>query len=80
MGATFSSVTSRLVPGLNITGSNEAVTVSWPSSFSWCFLQQNVALSTGPWAASAGVEDNGTLKSLTLPSPGSRLFFRLAQP
>ena len=80
VGATFSSVTSRLVPGLNITGSNEAVTVSWPSSFSWCFLQQNVALSTGPWAASAGVEDNGTLKSLTLPSPAGRLFFRLAQP
>ncbi len=80
VGATFSSVTSGLVPDLNIAGTPEAVTVSWPSSFSWCFLQQNVALSTGPWAASAGVEDNGTQKSLTLPSPAGHLFFRLAQP
>ena len=80
VGATFSAVTARLVPDLNIAGTNDAVTVSWPSSFSWCFLQQNVALSTGPWAAAEGVEDNGTLKSLTVPSPAGHLFCRLAQP
>ena len=68
------------MPGLNIAGSNDAVTVSWPSSFSWCFLQQNAAPGTVPWAASTGVEDNGTLKSLTVPSPAGHLFFRLAQP
>ena len=72
---------SSPAPVLTISQTGSEVVVAWPTAGAagW-FLQQNPALSTGPWMASTGVTDDGTMKRLTIPSAIGRQFFRLALP
>ena len=68
-------------PALAIARSGGTVVVSWPSSAApaWV-LQQKENLASGPWLPSIGVTDNGSEKSLTLPTTAARQFFQLAFP
>jgi hypothetical protein len=67
-------------PPLTIAASGGAVTVSWPTSATGWFLQENANLTSGPWQPSTGVVDTGPVRSLTIPLTSGRKFFRLALP
>jgi len=68
------------VPVLRIERVGHNVIVSWPSSWTNWVLQQSSALTAANWSASSGISDNGTSKSITVPSPIGNLFFRLTHP
>ena len=66
-------------PLLTITHSGSSVIISWPSPSMGFALQQNsnVAIANN-WSAYGGtINDNGTIKSVTLTLPTGNLFFRL---
>ena len=66
-------------PPLNIAHDGNNVVVSWPLT-SGFVLQQNSDLSTAHWTTSGyTISTNGTVESITVPSPNGILFFRLKQ-
>jgi hypothetical protein len=71
-------------PPLNINPSGSGIQVSWPSASAGWSLQQNPNLTTMPWGPGGysgyTISDDGTTKSLTIPSPPGNLFFRLFHP
>lgn len=67
-------------PKLTVTPFEVSSVVTWPSSWTNWTLQQNPDLTTTNWSPSLGVADDGTNKSLSIPSPTNNLFFRLAAP
>ena len=60
---------------------NNTVTVSWPSPSTGFVLQQNNnANNVAGWSTFGGtINDNGTIKSMTISPPTGNLFFRLKQ-
>ena len=78
----FPSPTST--PPLIITPSGLEMLVSWPSASPGWSLQQNPDLTTANWGPSGyngyGISDDGTNKSLMLPTTLGNLFFRLLHP
>jgi len=84
MGSLAGPVTFAVLPdapSLSITSSNNVVVVSWPSTSTGFFLQQNNQLNTTNWVTPMEtVTDTGILKFITVdPAVGSR-FFRLFKP
>jgi len=68
-------------PTLTITRMGHSAKVSWPSPSTGFVLQQNSNLVTTNWPASGfTISDDGTSKSITIPSPEGNLFFRLSHP
>ena len=67
------------LPVLTAIQSGSSVIVSWPSAYKGFALQQNSGLpNTSGWQATTyPVTDNGTNKSIAVPSPTPRLLFRL---
>lgn len=65
-------------PLLTITPSGANVIISWPSPSSGFGLQENPDLNPANWSAVPSTNnDNGTIKSITVPArPGNR-FYRL---
>lgn len=65
-------------PLLTITPSGANVIISWPSPSSGSGLQENLDLNPANWSAVPSTNnDNGTIKSITVPArPGNR-FYRL---
>ncbi|HEV2435158.1 MAG TPA: VCBS repeat-containing protein [Verrucomicrobiae bacterium] len=67
---------------INLQGNN--MRVSWPSASAGWSLQQNPNLTTSQWGPSGyggyGISDDGTNKSLTMPSTPGNSFFRLLHP
>jgi hypothetical protein len=79
----FSTPSQLIAPSLTIqlTSSN-TVAVSWPSPSAGFALQQNTnGVSSANWSSiTAGIQDDGTIKSMTVStSPGSS-FYRLFKP
>jgi FG-GAP-like repeat/FG-GAP repeat len=78
----FSPPTST--PPLTIIPSGLGMQVSWPSDAPGWSLQQNPDLITANWGPSGysgfNILDDGTNKSLTLPTTQGSLFFRLLHP
>jgi len=68
------------IPTLTIKNTSSGVVVSWPSSWTNWALLQNSNLATPNWSGSLGISDDGTNKSLSLPSPIDSQFFRLSCP
>jgi hypothetical protein len=69
------------VPRLTINSIGNGVVVTWASSWTNWTLLQNSNLVTTNWSVSSGILDDGTNKSLTLPSTThSQFFFRLSNP
>ena len=66
-------------PSLSIRRSGSSVIVSWPSSAAGFVLEQNASVANAAgWSASGySIADDGTNKSIILPSPAGKLFFRL---
>jgi hypothetical protein len=81
-GGFWSLIAAVQTPGaplLTVTHSGNSVIISWPSASPGFALQQNsnVANASG-WSGYGGtINDNGTIKSVTLISPTGNLFFRL---
>ncbi len=73
------SIGTRLLPTLTGTVSGSDVVVSWPSLFTGFAVQTNADLgNAGGWQSAAfSIRDDGTNKSITVPSPTDTLFFRL---
>jgi hypothetical protein len=68
-------------PTLVVTHSGNSVKVSWPSPSSGFVLQQNSNLTTTNWPITGfTISDDGTNKSVNIPSPAGSLFFRLSHP
>jgi hypothetical protein len=69
-------------PTLTITPSGDSVIISWPSPSTGYLLQQNGNLAnTNGWSAYGGtVNDNGTIKSVTIGPTGGNWFYRLLKP
>jgi hypothetical protein len=68
-------------PTLSVTQLGNTVKVSWPSPSTGFVLQQNSNLTTTNWPTSGfAISDDGTNKSISLPSPAGNLFFRLSHP
>jgi hypothetical protein len=69
-------------PVINPLG--KGLKVSWPSASAGWSLQQNPDLTTTRWGPSGysgyTISDDGTNKSLTIPSQPGNLFFRLLHP
>jgi uncharacterized protein YcnI len=63
------------------TGTN-AVMVSWPSPSTGWTLQQNTnSVSSVNWSnVTSGIQDNGTIKYLTVPPTVGNRFYRLESP
>lgn len=80
--STFPPPTSR--PTLNLKPSGSSILVSWPSSSAGWSLQQNSILTDTNWSPSGysgyDIVDDGTNKSLTIPTPSGSLFFRMLHP
>lgn len=81
-GGFWSLISVEQTPGaplLTITRVGNAVVVSWPSSETGWVLQQNSNLGTANWTISGyTVNDDGTIKSIIIPSTTGSLFFRLS--
>jgi len=81
-GTIFSPAASP--PPLAITPSGLGMQVSWPSASPGWSLQQNPDLATANWGPSGysgyNILDDGTNKSLTMPTMPGNLFFRLLHP
>jgi FG-GAP-like repeat len=71
-------------PPLTIKPSGLGMQISWPSDSPGWSLQQNPDLTTANWGPSGysgfNISDDGTNKSLTMPSSSGNLFFRLLHP
>jgi uncharacterized protein (DUF2141 family) len=71
-------------PPLTINSLGLGMQVSWPSVSPGWSLEQNSDLTTANWGPSGyngwSIADNGTNKSLTMPSSSGNLFFRLLHP
>jgi FG-GAP-like repeat/FG-GAP repeat/EF hand len=71
-------------PSLTITALGAQTCVSWPLTSPGWSLQQNPDLTTMNWNPSGyngfNISDDGTNKSLTLPTEPGNLFFRLLHP
>jgi hypothetical protein len=70
------------LPAFKVAWTNNTVNVSWPSPSTGFVLQQNDnPANTNGWSTSDyAITDTGTQKSITIPQPTGRLFFRLAKP
>jgi hypothetical protein len=79
---TFPPPTST--PRLTMERAGNVMQVSWPSASAGWSLQQNPDLTAQHWGPSGysgyGISDDGTNKSLTIPSSVGNLFFRLLHP
>ena len=65
-------------PPLTITRTGSSVFVSWPSPSTGFALQQNSNLAITNWTNFTGtVNDDGTNKSITVPTGPGNMFFRL---
>jgi hypothetical protein len=65
---------------ISSTGPN-ALMVSWPSPSTGFLLQQNTALNVALWTTPPEtVQDNGTVKFITINQPSGNRFFRLFRP
>jgi uncharacterized repeat protein (TIGR03803 family) len=65
-------------PSLEISVWSSNIRVSWPSSANAFRLQQSDNLSAGNWIASGfPISDDASNKSITIPAPTGKLFFRL---
>jgi uncharacterized delta-60 repeat protein len=69
-------------PALNIARSNSFAVLSWPAAFGNYQLQANtnLLLSNGWSSITAARSTNNGLISMSLPTTGSRKFFRLSSP
>ena len=69
-------------PTLTVTHAGNNVVVSWPSPSTGFQLEQNANLAAANGWTTTGfsIADNGTTKSITIPSPTGNLFFRLKNP
>lgn len=79
-GKLFFRLSKSAPPTLAIRRSGNSVIVSWPSSAAQFILQQNPnPADPAGWSPSGyTVADDGTTRSITIPSPAGILFFRLA--
>jgi hypothetical protein len=72
---------STSTPAVNLVLQSNVVHVSWPSVSPGWSLQENSDLTKTNWLPSGcggwPINDNGTNKSLTLPFPKGKLFYRL---
>ncbi len=71
------------VPTLTITLSGANVILSWPSPSTGFILQHADTFSTLPaaWANTPGaINDNGFIKSLTIPHNQAHIYYRLRRP
>lgn len=70
------------LPAFKVAWTNNTVNLSWPSPSTGFVLQQNDnPANTNGWSTSDyAITDTGTQKSITIPQPTGRLFFRLAKP
>jgi len=68
-------------PSLTIIRSGTSVIVSWPSPSNGFVLQQNNNVNNAAgWSAFGGtINDNGTIKSVSINPPTGSLYFRLKQ-
>jgi hypothetical protein len=83
-GGFWSLISVVQIPGgpvLTITRSGASVNISWPSPSAGFVLQQNSTVNNAPgWVNFTGtINDNGTVKSVTMTPPTGNLFFRLKQ-
>jgi len=68
-------------PTLTIAFSGSSVIVSWPNYGNYTLQQNNnLAVHSGWTTSGYTVSTNGTIDSVTIPSPTDALFFRLANP
>ena len=71
------------LPTLSVLRSGENVTVSWPAVDTAGFALEQAGLLAAPagWVTnSATVTDDGTNKSVTIPTTNNSQFFRLRRP
>jgi hypothetical protein len=62
---------------ISLTATNTAI-VFWPSPSTGFVLQQNPDANSTNWSDFSGrINDNGLIRSVTIPSNSGRLFFRL---
>ncbi len=84
----FTNATSfsppTFIPPLTIAPLSTQIRVSWPSVSPGWSLQQNSSLATANWGPSGyngfSISDDGTNKSLIMPTAFGNLFFRLLHP
>jgi hypothetical protein len=80
--STFLPPTSAPPVAINIQACG--LRVSWPSASAGWSLQQNPDLTTANWGPSGyngyDISDDGTNRSLTIPSQPGNLYFRLLHP
>lgn len=68
-------------PTLSIALSGGNIVLAWPTNATGYNLQQTAALNPSTWTNYIGtVNTSGTNKTVTLTTPASRMFFRLANP
>lgn len=68
-------------PALSISLSGANVVISWPTNATGYNLQQCADLNAAAWTNYVGaVNISGTNKTVTLPTPTGRMFFRLSNP
>jgi hypothetical protein len=66
-------------PALNVTQTNDAVTVSWTATGSYTLLQ-TTDLSSGVWTTNTSATSLNGTTSLTVSPATGNMFFRLRQP
>ena len=67
-------------PSLTITRSGTSVIVSWPSPSGFVLRQNNNVNNAAGWSAFGGtINNNGTIKSVSINPPTGNLYFRLKQ-
>ena len=78
----IAAVQTQGAPTLTITSTGpNMVVVSWPLSATDLVLQQNPDLRSATWSNYSGtINDDGTIKSVTISPPTGNLFFRLIHP
>lgn len=70
--------TTEEIPVLSIAKLGSDIVLSWPSPSTGYVLKENSDLSPGNWTeVTETITDNGTTKSVTIPSPADRNFYRL---
>jgi len=71
-------VTTETLPILSIDKLGSDIVLSWPSPSTGYVLKENSDLSLGNWTTVIGtIADSGTTKSVTIPSPTGKNFYRL---
>jgi hypothetical protein len=69
------------LPALSLLRSGNDLMVTWPSVDAFTLEEASALMQPARWTThSAGVRDDGTTKSVTIPSSNSGQFFRLRRP